>query len=414
MPTRQIYLDHVSTTPLLPEAREAMLPFLDEFFASASSLHQGGLRVRDALASARAQFAQLINAGSPEEIIFNSNGTESANLAIKGAAEAGRRRGNHIIASRIEHPAVLKSMEYLEAHGFSCTYVEVDSHGRIDPDRLLGAASDQTILICIHQSNYDIGTIQPVAEIGRRAAERGIPLFVDASSSGGWLEIDVERMGISLLSLSPHRFYGPKGVGVLYRNRRVRLNPMIHGGVQEDGRRAGTENIPAIVGAAVAAKHAERDRKARVAHTAVLQKQLWAGLQRQVPYLRLNGPEPGPERISNQLNVSVEFVEGEGLMLMLDSRGISVASGTACASKSLKPSPVLSAIGVDESLAQGALILSPGKDTTAEEIDVAVETTASAVQRLRGMSASWDEFQRGAIRSAIQPDAQVVLPGSSH
>jgi cysteine desulfurase len=193
----------------------------------------------------------------------------------------------------------------------------------------------------------------------------------------------------------------------------VRLNPIIRGGVQEDGRRAGTENVPAIVGAGVAAKQAERERNARVAHTTVLQKQLWTGLQRQVPFIRLNGPAPGPERISNQLNVSFEFVEGEGLMLMLDSRGISVASGTACASKSLKPSPVLSAMGLSESLAQGALILSPGKDTSAEEIDHAVTTIASVVERLRGMSASWDEFQRGAIRSAIQPDTQVVLPESS-
>ena len=380
-----------------------MRPFLEEIFASASALHQGGLRARDALAHARSQTAQLINASSPDEIIFTSNGTESANLAIKGVAEANRRRGNHVVASAIEHPAVLRSIDYLETQGFSATRVSVDPTGRIDPDRITEAITDQTVLICIHHSNYDIGTIQPVAQIGRAAAERGIPLFVDASNSGGWLPIDVQAMGIDLLSLAPHRFYGPKGVGALYRNRRVRLNPIIHGGIQEDGRRAGTENVAAIIGGGVAAERAAQERVARVAHTAKIQQQLWTALEKKVPYIRLNGPPPGPERISNQLNVSFEFVEGEGLMLMLDTRGVAVASGTACVSKSLKPSPVLSAIGVDESLARGSLILSPGKDTSAEEIDFALEAVVGVVGRLRSMSASWDEFERGAIQSSIGP-----------
>lgn len=402
MSIRQVYLDHATTTPLLPEALEAMRPFLVEHFASASSLHQGGLRVRDAMAHARTQMAQLINANSPEEIIFTSNGTESANLAVKGAAQAARRHGNHVVTSAIEHPAVLQSIGFLEANGFACTKVGVDSLGRIDPKELLNAVTAQTTLICIHHVNYDVGTIQLIAEVARGAAERAIPLFVDASCSGGWLPIDVQAMGISLLSLAPHRFYGPKGVGVLYRNRRTRLEPLIHGGVQEDGRRAGTENVAAIVGAGVAAGYARQQRGPRAAHTFVLQQQLWNGLRERIPYLRLNGPMPGPDRVANQLNVSIEFVEGEGVMLMLDSRGIAVTSGTACVSKALKPSPVLRAIGLDESLAQGALIFSPGKDTTAEDIDYVVETTAAVVERLRSMSASWDEFQRGTIKSAIE------------
>ncbi len=378
-----------------------MRPFLEQQFASPSSLHEGGLRVRDAMAKARAQVADLVGAASPEEIIFTSSGTESANLAVKGAAQANRRRGNHIVVSAIEHPAVLRSVDYLEANGFSCTRVSVDPLGLIDPEAVVAAITDKTVLLCVHHANYDIGTLQPIAQIGRRAADRGVLLFVDASTSGTWVKISVEAMGASFLSLSPHRFYGPKGVGVLYRNRRVRLSPLTHGGIQEDGRRAGMENVAGIVGTGAAAESAKRDLDARVAHTFEMQKRLWAGLQQRIPHVRLNGPEPGPQRISNQLNVSIEFVEGEGVMLMLDTRGIAVASGTACVSKALKPSPVLQAIGLDESLAQGAVIFSPGKDTGADDVDYAVATTATVVERLRGMSASWDEFQRGGIQSAI-------------
>ncbi|HMC28114.1 MAG TPA: aminotransferase class V-fold PLP-dependent enzyme, partial [Verrucomicrobiae bacterium] len=239
MAERRVYLDHATTTPLLPEARDAMFPFLGEEFASAGSMHSGGLRVRDAMAQARAQIAELINASSPEEILFTSSGTESTNLAIKGVAEANRKRGNHIVTSAIEHPAVLRSIEFLESQGFCGTRVEVDPVGRLDLAKVRAAITDKTILISAHHANYDLGTIQPVVELGNIASERGIPLFVDGSSSGGWLKIDVQAMNIGLLSLAPHRFYGPKGAGVLYRNRRVRLSPTIHGGIQEDGRRAG-------------------------------------------------------------------------------------------------------------------------------------------------------------------------------
>jgi cysteine desulfurase len=236
---RSVYLDHASTTPLLPEAFEAMRPFLLESYAAASSLHQGGLRARDAIANARSQLAALVNAGSPEEILFTSCGTESANLAIKGVVEASRRRGNHIVCSAIEHPAVLKSIEFLQGRGSACSRVAVDSCGRIDPSRIAAAITDQTVLICIHHSNYDIGVIQPISEIGQIASEKGIALFVDASFSAGWIPVDVESMGISLLSLAPHRFYGPKGIGVLYRNRRVPLAPIIHGGMVESRKMAG-------------------------------------------------------------------------------------------------------------------------------------------------------------------------------
>lgn len=400
---RQVYLDHLSATPLLPEAFEAMKPYFTEAFGNASSLHQHGLRVRDALARARTQLGALINAESAEDIFFTSCGTEAVNLAVKGVAYANRRRGTHIVWSEVEHPAVMNSVEFLEKEGFTHTRVPVDGEGRVDLDRLREAITDKTTLICLQLANHDIGTLQPVAEAGRIAAEKGIPLFVDANASAGWTPIDVQHLGASLVALSPHRFYGPKGVGVLYRSRRARMVSILHGGVQEGGRRAGTENVPAIVGAGVAAEIALRDLSPRMAHVARLQARLWDGLQTTIPYIRLNGPPPGPRRIGNNLNLSTEFIEGEGQLLMLDLNGVAVASGSSCVSKSLKISHVLAAIGLDHALAQGNLILTLGKDNTDEDIDYVVQTFARIVERLRGMSPMWDEFQRGIIDSVIAP-----------
>jgi cysteine desulfurase len=398
-----VYLDHQAATPLLPEAFEAMRPFFAEAFGSASSLHQHGLRARDALAKAREQMAAFIGAESPEDIIFTSDGTESANLAVKGAAYANQRRGNHIVVSAIEHPSVLSSVEFLEKQGFTSTKVQVDSEGFVNPDDVRAALTDKTVLVAVHHANHDIGAIEPVRAIAEIVAERGIAFYVDAEASAGCLSIDVQAMGATLLSLSPHKFYGPKGVGVLYRNRRARLDGILHGGVQEGGRRAGTENIPAIVGAGVAAEAAARDLSGRSAHVARLQKRLWEGLKARVPYLKLNGPEPGPHRLGANLNLSAEFVEGEGLLLMLDARGIAVASGTSCVSKALKVSHVLSAIGLDHSLGQAAILLTPGKDNTDADIDCVLETLPQVVNKLRGMSPAWDEFERGAADSVIAP-----------
>lgn len=400
---RRVFLDHQSTTPVLPEVVEAMRPFFNEAFGSPASLHQLGLRARDALAKAREQSAALINAASPEEIIFTSGGTESANLAVKGTALANQRRGNHIVVTEIEHPSVLSSVEYLQKHGFKYTKVTVDPEGRIDPKAVRAAISDRTILVCVHHANHDIGTLEPIREVSAITAAKGIPLFVDAVASGGWLPIDVQALGIDLLSLAPHRFYGPKGVGVLYRNRRVRLTSLIHGGVQEGGLRAGTENVPAIVGAGVAAELAAREMPRRIARVAGLQRRLWDGIKAGVAHVKLNGPEPGPKRISTNLNVSVEFVEGEGLALILDVNGIAIASGPSCISKSLKIPPVLTAIGLNHGLAQGSIILSPGKDNTEEEIDYVIETFAKVVAKLRAISPMWDEFQRGSIDAATEP-----------
>jgi len=399
----RIFLDHQATTPVLPEVFEAMEPFFTETFGSPTSLHQLGLRARDAMDRARGQGAALINAEASDDIIFTSGGTESANLAVKGTAYAGQRRGNHIVLSEIEHPSVMDSVEFLKKHGFTSTRVKVDAEGFVDPEDVRAAITEQTILVCVHHVNHDIGTIEPLRQIAEITAEKGIPLFADAVASGGWLPIDVQAMGVRLLSLSPHRFYGPKGVGVLYRHRRARLDGLLHGGVQERGLRAGSENVPAIVGAGVAAEIAARELPRRRAHTAGLQKRLWEGIRDTVPYVKLNGPEPGPGRITTNLNISAEFIEGEGLALMLDVQGVAVASGPSCVNKSLKVSPVLVAIGLDHSLAQGNVILSLGRDNTAEEIERAIDTLAKVAVRLRSLSPTWDEFQRGRVNSLISP-----------
>ncbi len=401
---RQVYLDHQASTPVLPEVFEAMKPFFTEVFGSPSSLHHHGLRARDALAQAREQFAALIHAESPDDIIFTSGGTESANLAIKGAAYASQRKGNHIVLTEIEHPSVINSVEFLARQGFTCTKVKVDAEGRVEPEAIRAAITNKTILICVHHVNHDLGTIEPIRKIGEIAGELGIPLFADAVASGGWLPIDVQALGVSLLSLAPHRFYGPKGVGVLYRHRRARLNGVIHGGVQEGGRRAGTENVPAIVGAGVAAEIAGHEMPGRISHTTGLQQKLWEGLRGKIPHIQLNGPEPGTRRISTNLNVSFEFIEGEGVTLLADMNGIAIASGAACVSKALKASPVLTAIGLDPVLAQGNILLSLGKDNSEEDVDYALEVFPKIVARLRGMSPLWDEFERGRIQ-AITPSA---------
>lgn len=403
MPARDVYFDHQAATPVLPEVLEAMRPFFNEAFGSPASLHRRGLQARDALAKARAQVAALIHAESPEEIIFTSGATEAANLAVKGAAYANQRHGKHLVVSAIEHPAVLNSIEFLETQGFTCTRVKVDAEGWVDPEAVRAALTDETILICMHHANHEIGTIEPIREIANVADERGIPLFVDASASGGWLPVDVQALGASLLSLAPHRFYGPKGAGVLYRHRRARLTSLIHGGVQEGGRRAGIENIPAIVGAGAATEIAGRELAQRAEHTRKLQSLLWDGLKPRVPHLKLNGPEPGGKRLSTNLNFSTEFVEGEGLALLCDTQGIAVASGAACVSKALKGSPVLAAIGLEHSLAQANILLSLGRDNTEADIAYFLETFPKLVAKLRGMSPLWDEFQKGAIASAIQP-----------
>ena len=392
---RRVYLDHQSATPVLPEVMDAMKPFFTEAFGNPSSLHQHGLRARDCMDEARAKIARFINAESSGDIIFTSDGTESANLAVKGVAWANQRKGNHIILSKIEHPSVLNSVAFLEKHGFTTTRVDVDGEGRIDPAKIRDAITDKTILIAVHHVNHDIGTVQPIREISEVAHDASIPLFVDADASAGWLPVDVRELGADLLSFSPHRFYGPKGVGVLYRHRRARIEPILHGGDQEDGRRAGIEHVAGIIGAGVAAEIAQRDLAQRASHCFKLQKRLWASLRSGISRIKLNGPEPGSHRSPVNLNISVEGTEGEGQMLLCDTRGIAIASGTGCLSKSLKASHVLQAIGLSPELAIAAVIFSLGKDNTDADIDYVLEIFPKIIAKLRAMSPSWEEIQRG-------------------
>ncbi len=388
---RQVYLDHGAATRLLPEAFEAMRPFLTEDFGASSSLHRLGLRAREAVDNARRQIATFINAESPDEIIFTSDGTESANLAVKGAAWANERRGNHLIVGASEHPAVLNSVAFLEQRGFVCARIGTNGQGIIDPREIRAALRDETTLVAIQHVNHDIGAVQPIQEIADIAAERGIAFYVDADASAGWLPVDVRQLGATLLSFSPHHFYGPKGVGVLYRSRRARLSPILHGGDQENGRRAGVENVAAIVGAGVAAEIAGRELEGRRERAAVLQNQLWRGLQNAIPRLRLNGPPPGPLRSPANLNISFEGIEGEGLALLCDMHGIAVGAGTACLSKSLRIPPSLQAIGLDASQGRGAVMLTLGKDNTADEMDHVIATLPKLVHQLRQLSPSWQE-----------------------
>ena len=384
---RRVYLDHLAGTPLAAEVRDAMRPFLEDRFGSASSLHSHGLAAREAIGTAREQCAELIN-GTPEEILFTSSGTEANNLAVKGGALAQRERGNHIVLSNIEHPSIDQSVVWLEDNGFTATRVAVDGEGRVAPNNIAEAITDRTILIATHHANHDLGTVQDISAIGAIATERGIPFLVDATASGGWLPIDVQAANISLLSLAPHRFHGPQGVGVLYRNRRVPLAPQIHGGVQEDGLRAGTENIAAITGAGAAAALAIPP------HLSDLQRQLHEGLMERVEHIHLNGPDPGPGRLPTQLNFSIEHIEGEGLALALDLQGIAIASGAACVTKNMAVPPALAAIGLDAALAKGNVLLSLGRDTSADDIDHVLGVIPKQVDKLRAMSPTWDALKK--------------------
>ena len=381
-----IYLDHLTTTPPLPEVFDAMQPWLRGGFGTPTSLHKLGLEARDAIDESRTRLAKLLNAAEPEEIIFTSSGTEAINHAVKGAALANRRFGTHIVTTGIEHPAVLGSIAWLERQGFSSTQVGVDDQGRVDSGALAQAMTDETILVCLHHANHDLGTVQSITDVAELTGARSIPLFVDATASGGWLPIDVQQLGVDLMALAPHRFYGPKGVGVLYKNRRARVEKLLHGGMQENEFRAGTENVAAIAGSGVAAEHAKAALAQGAAHAAKLQVRLLKGIRQAVEGVHLNGPEPDDGRLPHQLNLSTEGVEGEGQALMLDMQGVAIAAGAACTTRSMRLPPALLAIGRDADLAKGTTLWGIGRDTTEAEIDLAVESFAVVTARLRSMT----------------------------
>lgn len=381
-----IHLDHLITTKPLPEVFELMKPWLKERFGSVNALNQLGIEAREAIDEARFSLAKLINASNSEEIIFTSSGTEAINLAVKGSALANKRFGNHIITTNIEHPAVTGSVSWLEKQGFESTNINVDNQGRFDPNELAQSIRDNTVLVALHQANHDLGIIQPIAEVSTLTSQRGIPLFIDATLSGGWLPIDVQQLGVDLLALAPHRFYGPKGVGVLYKKRRTPVESLIHGGMQENELRAGTENVAAIVGAGIASIRAISELDQRIIHTKKLQQQLLNGIRKIVEGIHLNGPEPGSERLPHHLSISTEGVEGEGQALAMDLRGVAIHAGAACTTKTMQIPPSLKAIGRNADLARGTTLWGIGTTLTEAEILEAIEIFSSVTSQLRSFS----------------------------
>jgi cysteine desulfurase len=391
---RKIYMDHAATTCLRPEVLDAMYPYFQEKFGNASSLHTFGRDARGAVDKARDQAAQAINA-TPEEIYFTSGGTESDNLAIKGVAEALKGKGNHIITTAIEHPAVLNTCTYLSKNGYDVTFLPVDKDGLVTPEQVAGAITDKTILISVMFANNEIGTIEPIGEIGALAREKGVLFHTDAVQATGSVPIDVDAMNIDLLSASGHKMYGPKGVGMLYIKRGVRIAPQMHGGHHERNRRAGTENVPGIVGFGQAIELATREMEENTRHLLGLRDRMMQHIEKEVPYIRLNGHRT--KRLPGNVNYSFEFIEGESLILMLDMRGIAASTGSACAAGSLEPSHVLLAIGLPHEIAHGSLRLTLGRCNTMEDVDYAVEQIKSVVDRLREMSPLFAQRKEGAL-----------------
>jgi len=380
---KRVYLDHNATTPTHPEVVKAMLPYFEEVFGNASSIHQFGQQARKAIDEAREKVAEFIGA-KPEEIVFTSGGTESNNLAIKGILYANESKGKHIITSSIEHHSVLNPCKYLEKKGFKVTYLPVDKYGVIEPEGVKEAISNETILISIMHANNEVGTIESITEIGTIAKEKEIHFHTDAVQSVGKIPVNVNELNVDLLSLSGHKIYGPKGIGALYIRKGTRVQPLIHGGHHEKNRRAGTENVPAIVGVGKAIEIVNETMETGLIHLTNLRNKLCSGIGEKIDHVQLNG-HPG-KRLPNTLNMSFEFVEGESIILNLDMKGVAVSSGSACTSGSLEPSHVLKAMGVDSAIAQGSIRFSLGKDNTEEDIDYVLEILPEIISRLRAMS----------------------------
>ncbi len=380
---RRIYLDHAATTPVRPEVLEAMLPCFTEVFGNPSSIHSCGQEARAAIDEAREKVAGLIGART-EEIVFTSGGTESDNFAIKGVALANEGKGNHIITSVIEHHAVLETAMFLENRGFSVTRLPVDSTGLVDPDAVKKAITDKTILISVMHANNEIGTIQPIAEIGRVAREAGVCFHTDAVQTAGHIPVLVNELAVDLLSISAHKLYGPKGVGMLYIRKGTKIVPFMHGGEQERRRRASTENVPGIVGFGKAAELARSEISEEAGRLTGLRDKLSKGILERIDHTRLNGHPL--KRLPNNVNVSIDFIEGEAMCLNLDLAGICVSTGSACSSSNLQPSHVLLAIGLPPERAHGSLRFTLGRWTTEEEIERVLEILPGIVAKLRAMS----------------------------
>ncbi|AUB56495.1 cysteine desulfurase NifS [Methanobacterium subterraneum] len=380
------YMDHSATSPVDPEVLEAMLPYFKESFGNASTLYSLGREARTAMEKARKQVASLIGARA-EEVYFTSGGTESDNLAIKGTISRLKGKGNHIITSAIEHPAVEETCKYLEKNGYTVTYLPVGEDGIVKMEDLKESTREDTILITIMHANNEIGTIQPIKEIGALAREKGILFHTDAVQSVGKIPVNVEDMNVDLLSISAHKLHGPKGVGALYIRKGVRIDPLFHGGGHERGVRPGTENIPGIVGLGKACQLAEENLYENMEYVASLRDQLIKGVLGSIEQSFLNGHPT--KRLPNNANFRFSSIEGESLILQLDSKGINASTGSACSSNKLEPSHVLMAIGLEEVDAHGSLRISLGKENTPEDIDSSIVVIKEVVERLRSMSPLW-------------------------
>jgi cysteine desulfurase len=384
------YFDHIATTPLHPEVYEEMVPFLTTHFGNPQSLHEFGEPAREALMKARERVASLIK-GNPDEIYFTSSGTEANNFAIKGVAKARKGKGNHIVASSIEHFSVLYPLRSLEKEGFEVTYLPVDKYGIVHPDEVKKALRKETILVSVMHANNEVGTIEPIEEIAQVVKEHSDAYFhTDAVQSVGHIEVDVEKMGVDLLTLSAHQFYGPKGVGAIYIKKGTRILPLLEGGIQEEGKRAGIENVPGIVGLGKACEIAQKEMATWRKHLSSLQKKLKEGISERIERIYFTGhPE---KRIPGHVSLCVEFIEGEAMLMLLNAKGIAAASGSTCTSRALKASHVLTAMGIPPEIIQGSLVLSLGRENTEEEIDYFLEVFPPIVERLRKMSPLYTKF----------------------
>ena len=379
----RIYLDYAATTPTHPEVVKAMLPYFNEVFGNPSSIYACGQEAKGAIEEARTNVADLIGA-QDEEIVFTSGGTEADNFAIKGVAYANENKGNHIITTTIEHHAVLETCHFLETKGYRVTYLPVDEYGLVAPEDVRKAITNKTILISVMQANNEIGTIEPIAEIGKIAREAGIYFHTDAVQTIGHIPVNVDGLRVDLLSMSAHKLYGPKGIGALYIRKGTKLLPFVHGGEQERGRRASTENVPGITGLSKAVEIARQEMSKEAEQVTYLRDKLINGLLGQIDHTRLNGHPH--ERLPNNVNVSIAFAEGESMCLSLDLEGICASTGSACSSGSLEASHVLLALGLPHEQAHASLRFSLGKWTTEEEIDQVLEVLPRIVARLRAMS----------------------------
>ena len=379
----KVYMDNAATTKLSPDVLNAMMPYLTDIYGNASSVHAFGREAREGVEHARNQVAAAINA-SPDEIFFTAGGTESDNMAIKGVAHKYAKKGKHIITTAIEHHAVLHTCEALEKEGYEVTYLPVDEDGLISVEQVRAAMRDDTLLVTVMFANNEVGTIEPIAEIGALCRERNVLFHTDAVQAVCHIPIDVKVMNIDLMSISAHKFHGPKGIGALYCRKGIVLEPVIVGGAQERKRRAGTENVAGIVGLGAAIERAHKNMAADMARVSALRDKLISGILKNIPHVKLNGHPT--QRLPQNVNFSIRYIEGESILLMLDINGIAASSGSACTSGSLDPSHVLLAMGIPHEIAHGSLRLTLSDMTTDEEVDYVLETLTKTVKRLRDMS----------------------------